>query len=236
MRYLIVFFLLVATEGQAQLKSFIIGAKGDTLNRVDARGMKQGPWVSRVESLRGERGFEEEGNYVNDAKEGVWRRFSLEGDLIAVENYRFGYKHGRNVYFNYMGELVREESWRAIDPKSPYDTVNVYDVNDPSKVVRTEVIKVEPNSYKHGTWKYFDPQMGTLEKSEEWVMDKPKVQALPQEDDDLKPIDVTGGDTAAATEKKDEKKTTTKPKEVLEFEKKNAGKKKIKVRTGATGG
>ena len=235
MRFLFLIVLLFSIQSQAQLKSYIIGAKGDTLNRVDARGLKQGPWVTRVESLRGERGYEEEGTYVNDIKEGVWRMFSLEGDLMAVENYRFGYKSGRNVYFNYMGELLREESWRAIDPKNPFDTVKVFDVNDPTRVVGTQVVKVEPNSYRHGTWKYYDPQMGTIVKTEEWEMDKPKKKAVAADDDDLAPIDVTG-DTADASEKKENKKTVTKPKEVLEFEKKNAGKKKIKVRTGSTGG
>ena len=232
MRYIIILFLLVSMNSQAQWKNFIIGAKGDTLNRVDVRGQKQGKWVIHVDELRGERGYEEEGYFDNDKKEGMWRRFSLDGDLIAVENYRFGYKHGKNLYFNNMGEPLREESWRAIDPKNPYDTVDVFDVNDPTKVIRKEIVKVEPNSYKHGTWVFYNPSMGTIEKTEDWVMDKPKVKEVAATDD-LAPIDVTSGN---AMVKKDDKKTTTKPKEVLEYEKKNAGKKKIKVRDGRTGG
>jgi hypothetical protein len=49
----------------------------------------------------------------------------------------------------------------------------------------------------------------------------------------MAPIDPATGE---ATVKKDEKKVMTKPQAVLDFEKKNAGKKKIKVRTGSTGG
>jgi hypothetical protein len=236
MRYLIVVLLFISSTVQAQLKSFVIGAKGDTLNRVDAKGLKQGPWVIKVDNLRGERGYEEEGFFRNDQKEGVWRRYSLEGDLIAMESYRFGWKHGKCAYFNYQGELVREEAWRAIDPQSPYDTVAVYDVNDPQKVVRYEIVRVEPNSYKHGTWRFFDPMTGRMEEKQDWVMNKLKEDAPPATaggDDDLKPIDVAGGSNVA---KKDEKKSVTKPKEVLEFEKKNSGKKKIKYRTGETGG
>jgi hypothetical protein len=127
---------------------------------------------------------------------------------------------------------MREESWRAIDPKNPYDTVNVYDLQDPTKVVGRKAIKVEPNSYKNGTWRFYDPQMGTIEKTEEWVMDKPKEKPKVVEDD-MAPIDPATGE---ATVKKDEKKVMTKPQAVLDFEKKNAGKKKIKVRTGSTGG
>jgi hypothetical protein len=232
MRYVFILLLFVCATAQAQLKNYIIGAKGDTLNRVDMKGMKQGPWVVHVDDLRGERGYEEEGEFWNDKKEGVWRRFSLEGDLIAVENYRFGYKDGKNAYFNYQGELVREEAWRAIDPQNPYDTVNVYDLNDPTKVVGKQVVKVEPNSYKHGTWHFYNPQTGTIEKTEQWVMDRPKEKEKPVEDD-LAPIDVSTGEP---TVKKEEKKNMTKPQAILDYEKKNAGKKKIKVRTGSTGG
>jgi hypothetical protein len=232
MRYLFILILLISVSAQAQWKNYIIGAKGDTLNRIDMKGQKQGPWVVHIDDLRGERGYEEEGIFWNDKKEGTWRRFSLEGDLIAIENYRYGYKDGKNTYFNYQGELMREESWRAIDPKNPYDTVNVYDLQDPTKVVGRQSIKVEPNSYKNGTWRFYDPQMGTIEKTEEWVMDKPKEKPKVVEDD-MAPIDPATGE---ATVKKDEKKVMTKPQAVLDFEKKNAGKKKIKVRTGSTGG
>lgn len=236
MRYRFLILLFATVNSHAQLKNFIIGVKGDTLNRVDANGMKQGPWVIHIDDLRGERGYEEEGEFWNDKKEGIWRKFSLEGDLIAVENYRFGYKDGKNTYFNYQGELVREESWRAIDPQNPYDTVNVYDLKDPTKVVGKQVVKVEPNSYKHGTWRFYDPQFGTIEKTEQWVMDKPKEKEQPavaEGEDDLAPIDVTTGESSA---KKTEKKAPTKPQAILDYEKKNSGKKKVKVRTGSTGG
>ena len=236
MRYLFALLILVSVSAKAQWKNYIIGAKGDTLNRVDMKGLKQGPWVVHVDDLRGERGYEEEGFFENDKKEGVWRRFSLQGDLIAVENYRFGYKDGKNVYFNYQGQLLREESWRAIDPKNPYDTVNVYDLQDPSKIVAKQVVKLEPNSYKHGTWRFYDPEMGTVEKTEQWVMDRPKEEkkaVAAGGDDDLAPIDPVSGETTA---KKEAKKNIPKPQAVLDFEKKNAGKKKTKVRTGQTGG
>ncbi len=83
--------------------------------------------------------------------------YSLEGDLLAMENYRWGQKDGRNAYFNHVGQLLREESWRAIDPKNPYDTVNVYDVNDPSIVLGKRVVKVESLTVKQGAWKFYNP-------------------------------------------------------------------------------
>lgn len=236
-RYSFVLLLLSTVfsfTAAAQWKSYKISPKGDTLNRQDMKGLKQGPWVVRVDELRGERGYEEEGYFADDKKDGIWRRYSLEGDLIALENYRWGVLNGKNVYFNNQGEPLREEYWRAIDPRSPYDTVDVFDVYDPNKVVRKEIVKVESANVKHGTWKYYDNFKGTVE-TEKWVMGKLKTNDEPL--DDLAPIDISNaksGDkpAAAATEKKQ----VQKPKEVMEFEKKNSGKKKLKVRDGSTGG
>ena len=128
--------------------------------------------------------------------------------------------------------MVREEAWRAIDPKNPYDTVNVYDVNDPTKVLGKQVVKVESLTVKHGTWKFYDPMTGRVEETQNWVMDKPKVEGV---EDDLAPIDVTGGVTDATAKKDDKKAAPKKPQAILDYEKKNAGKKKIKVRDGSTG-
>ena len=233
MKYSFVFLLLLSLNGFAQCKDYIIGVKGDTLNCVDKKGLKQGRWVIHVDDVRGERGYEEEGAFLNSKKEGPWRRYSLEGDIIAMENYRWGNKDGKNVYFSPMGDPLREESWKAVNPDNPYDTVPVFDVNDPTKVVGTEVVKLEGFSLKHGTWKYYDPMHGTIEKTETWYLDK-SAKKTGTGDDDLAPIDVT--DNATATQPADAKKTTAKPKEVLEYEKKNSNHKKIRVRDGSTGG
>lgn len=232
MQYLLIAILFFSLTAQAQWKSYELTSKGDTLNRVDLKGLKQGPWILKVPDLRGERGYEEEGYFLNDKKEWAWKRFSLEGDMIAVENYHFGMKSGKCVYYTNSGEILREESWRAIDPKSPYDTIDIRDVNDPSKVLRKEIIKVEPNSYKNGTWTFYNTITGGIDHTEEWVMNRPREEVLPA--DDLAPIDVADGSGTSA--KKDEKKEMKKPQAILDYEKKNAGKKKIKVRTGSTGG
>lgn len=238
MRYLLIIALLVGFSAQAQWKSYQFTPRHDTINRVDLKGMKQGPWVVHTDPLRGEDGYDEQGIFIDDKKEGTWKRFSPEGDLLAVENYYLGMKNGKCKYFLFTGELLREESWRAIDPKNPYDTVAIYDINDPSKIVRKEVIKVEPNSYKNGTWTYYNTETGAIESTEVWVMNKKKEDVVvSNNDDDLAPIDVTkGGTKSTATNAKGDEKQTNKPKEVLEFEKKNSGKKKIRVRDGSTGG
>ena len=108
--------------------------------------------------------------------------------------------------------------WRAVDPSRTMDTVPVFDVIDPSKIVDEVVVKLDHTTYKHGTWKYYDPEWGTVVKTEEYFLDKLKT---PDNGDDLKPIDPAS-------------KTVSKPKVVLDYEKKNSGRKKIKVRDGST--
>ncbi len=236
MRLFILIFsalLLSASSYSQKWKSYIIGVKGDTLNRVDMKGLKQGPWVVHVDELRGERGYEEEGFFLNGKKDGTWRRFSLEGDLTAVENYRWGGKDGKSIYLTTQGSPIREESWKAVNPDSPYDTVNVYDPNNPDKIIAKQVIKLEGYSLKHGAWKHYDQFTGRLEKTDYWYFDKP-ARKTGIDDDELAPIDVSNENDENTAAANDKKKAVPKPKEVVEFEKKKPGKKKITVRDGST--
>ena len=218
MRFLILLPLFISLTATSQWKKFIMSPRGDTLNRVDQMDRKQGPWVVHQDELRGEQGYDEQGYFIDDKKDGVWVRFSLTGDKIAAENYRWGVLDGKAQYWTRTGGLLREEHWRAVDPTKTMDTVNVYDVIDQDKVVDRVVVKLDNQTYKHGTWKYYDPEWGTVVKTEEYFLDKLKTN---EGDEELKPIDP--------------KKTVAKPKEVLDFEKKNSGKKKIKTRDGSTG-
>lgn len=235
MRLILFVLLFISLTGNAQWKSFILNRSGDTLNRVDMNGKKQGPWTISVPDLRGERGYEEEGYFENDVKEGIWKRFSLEGVKIAQENYRWGKLNGRQQYFTFFGGLMREENWRAIDPANQFDTVAVYDLKDPTKVLDYVVVKNEGVAMKHGKWTYYDPREGTIEATEFYVMNKLQTDdGTMINDDDIKPLSVSSGktaqtDTVAA-------KKTVKPQAILDYEKKNSGKKKIKVRDGNTGG
>lgn len=218
MRYLHFILLFVCLQSQAQLKSFIISVKGDTLNRVDNNGKKQGPWVVRVEDLRGEPGYEEEGYFEDDKKDGVWRKYALTGDLTAIENYKWGEKHGKQQYYTKMGDMLREESWRATNPENPYDSVQVPDPEIPNKW-EMKIVKLEVASVAHGVWKYYDPSTGFIAKQETYFFGQK---------------DKAGGEkkTVAA----EDKPAQQKPKHVEDWEKQNSGKKKVKVRDGRTGG
>jgi hypothetical protein len=177
--------------------------------------------VVRVESLRGEPGFEEEGYFENDKKEGAWRKYNLQGDLLAIENFRWGNRDGKQQYFTMMGELLREESWKSVNPENPYDTIDVPDLDNPMVTV-TKVIKHETSEVKHGTWKFYDPVSGMIIKTENYLFG--------QKDKGFGNSSSTDAVTA------EQPKASPKPKAVEEWEKKNSGKKKIVVRDGRTGG
>ncbi len=221
MRFILAVFVFMTLGGNAQLKEYKIGIKGDTLNGIDKEGRKQGKWINRLDEMRGEPGYEEEGTYISDRKEGTWRKFTLMGDQFAVENYHWGFKDGPCQYFNQNGDLLKEESWRALNPDKAYDTIDVEDVLNPDHYNKV-VIKNEGSSLKHGTWKYYDPSAGFITKTEFWVLGKL------EQNDSKSPL------TAKRKSSDSTSAAKVKPKEVLEFEKKNAGKKKIRVRDGTT--
>ena len=115
-----------------------------------------------------------------------------------------------------MGDLGREESWRTYNPDAPYDTIPVYGQGN-NEILTFKIVKAEQYSVKHGTWKFYDPNTGRLIKSETYDHG-----FLPTEPETK----------VVAT---DDKTKKVKPAEVLQYEKKNSGKKKVKTRDGQTG-
>lgn len=211
----------VACTGYAQYKSFKIGAKGDTINKIDKKNLKQGKFVLHLDELRGEPGFEEEGIYKNDAKEGVWRKYNLQGDPIGFETYLHGGKDGLQQYYSPLGELLREENWRGYNPDAPYDTIAVYGTGS-NEIVDYKIVKAEQYSIKQGMWRYYEPVTGRLLKSEEWDRNNLVLPNAPKKE-------VAGGNSLKGI-----KKEVAKTPEMLEWEKKNKGKKNV-VRNGQTG-
>jgi antitoxin component YwqK of YwqJK toxin-antitoxin module len=218
MRFLLLLLLTASLSVHGQRKDYKIGVKGDTLNKVDRQGMKQGKWVNHFDELRGEPGFEEEGEYKNNRKEGPWRLYSLANDLIGIEYYKWGNKDGVCQYFNASGELTREESWKALNPDKVYDTLEVEDI-DHLNTYRTVIVKNDGVAIRNGVWKFYNPATGMIYKTETYTLGKLEHPAVSRADTTTTAIS----------------KSLAKPKEVQDYEKKNAGKKKIRVRDGATG-
>ena len=228
MKPLLLFVTLVlSTNLVAQpWESYLISVKGDTINCVDMKKQKQGRWVIKVEALRGEPGYEEEGEFVDNKKEGLWRRYNLTGDLLAVERYRWGFRDGKQMYFTPIGDLLREEAWRAVNPENPYDTIEVPDLNNPMVNV-TKVVKQESSEIRHGTWNYYDPSTGRIVKTESFSYGM-KLDALGR------PIMDTASNASTKPVKAASTTPAKKPAAVEEWEKKQNGKKPVKVRDGRT--
>ena len=211
-----VFFVLISGTASAQYKEYKISARGDTINAITKAGVKTGKWVIHVPELRGTPGHEEEGVYVKGQKDGYWRHYTLQGDLLAVEHYKLGGKDGVQLYYNFLGDLEREESWRGYNPDAPYDTIAIYGTES-NEIIDFKIVKAEPYSVKDGEWKYYEPGSGRVLRTEKW--DRNNL--------------VTPGkkNTLAAYEKP---KKVEKTAEMLEWERKNRGKKGA-IRDGRTG-
>ena len=201
----------------AQYKQFKIAPNRDTINKILDDGNKVGKWVINVPELRGEPGYDEEGIYKKGLKESFWRRYTAGGDLLAVEQYLNGGKDGLQQYFTYLGDLVREENWKGYNPDAPFDTIAIYGTGN-NEIVDFKIVKAEPYSVKQGEWRYYDAATGALIKKEEWVLNN------------LKKPDTVKKEAEALAKKKEVQKTP----QMIEWEKKNKGKKGV-VRDGRTG-
>lgn len=190
-------------------------------NVTDKNGLKQGFWHVNMPEKYGEPAYQDEGFYKDGKKEGVWLHLSDMGDTLAIERYKYGNKNGISKYYDLEG-IVRTESWLAHNPDNQYDTIDVYDINDPNKVEK-RVVKIEGTSVKHGKWIYYRPGGRMIDHEEKYVLGQLQNDA---------PLQNKTAKVAADTSKA---KIKIVPKEVLEYEKKNANKKNIKVRTGAAG-
>ena len=209
---------LSAVTANAQYKNFILSPKGDTLNIIDKKGLKQGKWVNSVPEIRGEPAYEEEGYYKDDKKTGPWRKYNGTGDLIAMENYLFGGKHGVQQYFTFLGAIEREEQWRGYNPDAPYDTIPVYGQGN-NEIIDYKIVKAEQYSVPHGEWKFYDPT-GHITKIERYDRGFPIKDAVQKE-------------TVTADPAKPKEKVKTK--EILEYEKKYSKKKRAHMeRVGKT--
>ncbi|HAN66467.1 MAG TPA: hypothetical protein DCQ34_09540 [Chitinophagaceae bacterium] len=204
------------SDAQSRFKSYKISPKGDTINAILQNGDKEGKWVIRVDELRGNPGYEEEGMYRKGQKDGPWRRYSLQGDLVAMENYKLGGKDGVQQYFTELGDLIEVQSWKGYNPDAPYDTIAVYGEGS-NEIIDYKIVKAEPYSVKDGDWKFYEPGTGRLIRTEKWERNV-----------------LTNPSNNQALGKYQKPKEVPKTAEMLEWEKKNRGKKGA-LRDGRTG-
>ena len=214
--------ILFVFSGSAQYKDYSLSAEGDTLNATDKNGLKQGRWVTTVGEIRGEPGYDEEGLYKDDKKTGVWRRYTSSGDILAIENYLFGGKDGRQEYFYFLGLLQRQEGWRGFNPKAPFDTIPVYGKEN-NEILTYKIVKAQQYSVPDGEWKYYNAAGGVI-KTEKY--DRGSLVTEPEKNTVV--LETPKVESPA--------KEKVKTKEILDYEKKYSKKKRQALeRVGKTG-
>ncbi len=223
----ILFIFIYCSDSIAQYKSFSLTQDRDTVNIIDKKGLKQGKWIVTVPEIRSEPGYEEEGIYKNGKKDGIWRRYSTQGDLLAIENYRFGGKDGVQQYYTFVGQLQKEEEWHSYNPDAPYDTIPIYGT-DNNQIISYKIVKAQQYSVPNGTWKYYDTESGNVIKVEKYD----RGSLLKDTDQDKA---LASNDKPAVDSTKPKPKIKTKPQEVLDYEKKYSKKKRDHLeREGST--
>jgi len=131
-------------------------------NQRDAQHRKQGYWVEEVGEVRGEPGYTWEGVYKNDRKEGVWKKTSTIGNLIAEENFKNNVLDGYCKYYFPNGKLNEEGAYISTEVEGQRDTILIIDpvtnAETPTEIVR------KGNSVRNGVWKLYDEETGKMVK------------------------------------------------------------------------
>lgn len=154
---------------KSEIISCDILENGDSINRVDRSGKKQGPWFTFQKALRGEEGYSDYGDYVDDRKVGKWCRFSLTGKPVSVENYKSGKLNGEAKYYE-DGRLICVGNYYALRDVNSIDT---FLVEDPGTgKIYPVYIKSTVGSVRHGLWTYYDLETGQPYRTTEYQADK----------------------------------------------------------------
>ncbi len=150
--FLCLALLLVCSNSIAQEK----------VNQRDAQNRKQGRWIEEVGELRGEPGYTWEGIYKNGRKEGVWKKTSSIGNLLAEETYKNNVLDGYCKYYFSNGKLSQEGAFLATEIEGQRDTIMIIDpvtnAETPTEIVR------QGNSVRNGVWKLYDEETGKMVK------------------------------------------------------------------------
>ncbi|UYQ94776.1 hypothetical protein MKQ68_06685 [Chitinophaga horti] len=136
----------------------LYGMAQGKINQIDQKNQKQGSWVEQVPELRGEPGFSWEGTYRNNRKEGVWKKYTTTGTLIAEETYKNNVLNGPAKYYFSTGKLNSSGSFVATDIDGQKDTIRVIDpqTNEEKEI---EIVR-QGNPVMHGSWRVYDEETG----------------------------------------------------------------------------
>jgi len=149
---------------------FMIAPNGDTVNALDGKGYKQGLWVHEQEKDKGEIGFYEYGEYIDDRKNGDWKRFSLDGLMIFKESFIDGNKYGEALYYD-RGYLYCKGNYLALRSRYKYDTILV-EIPDTEGEFKEVVVETNRGFVRHGPWTYYNAPSRDIERVETYSVDE----------------------------------------------------------------
>ncbi|WP_341836665.1 hypothetical protein WJU16_02045 [Chitinophaga pollutisoli] len=132
-------------------------------NQVDAKQRKQGVWQERLPAKREDPAYILEGKYLNGRKEGVWKKMTEDGDLVAEETYKNGALDGLCKYYYLNGKVSAAGRMLAIDLEGQKDTVVTIDVTTGEEKL-VEVTR-KGHSVRHGEWRLYDEEGNMLRET-----------------------------------------------------------------------
>lgn len=102
------------SSGDLRAQTFEI-ENGDTINRTDASNLKQGYWkvYNKIKKLPGYEDDQlvEEGSYVDNKKEGVWKTYYNNGKLKSEITYKNNIANGFARFYYKNGNVSEEGNW-----------------------------------------------------------------------------------------------------------------------------
>ena len=87
----------------------------DTINSIDSANLKQGHWVIYNKTKHfpnySDNQIVEEGYYINDKKEGIWKRYWNNGKILAEVTYNNNIQSGYAKIYYKNGNISEEGNW-----------------------------------------------------------------------------------------------------------------------------
>ncbi len=108
--YLNIFLFLFVASSSAQWKSYKI-YQGDTINRVDQQGRKQGLWIYFNDKYEG--GIVQKGYYKDGKKEGEWIVYYPNGNIKTKSFYKNNRIYGPVITYYKNGKIREQGTWKG---------------------------------------------------------------------------------------------------------------------------
>ncbi len=98
---------------------------GDTINRIDKKGLKQGYWIEK------EKDSFEEGKYIDGLKEKIWTKYDSEANTSTRYIYRKGKNYGIAIskFYRKKGLIFRRITDRKYVPQEDFNKENDNNIN-----------------------------------------------------------------------------------------------------------